>query len=91
MNVRLSSTANMLLAARKVKAAQCTLLQTKITGAGYGIVGGQTPLGTGLGYALKYQGLEGCSLCFLGDGAINQGAFHESLNLAALFDLPAGL
>ena len=55
---------------------------------GHGIVGGQTPLGAGLAYGLKYQGLRGCALCFLGDGAINQGAFHESLNLAALWDLP---
>ena len=55
---------------------------------GHGIVGGQTPLGAGLAYALKYQGKKGCALCFLGDGAINQGAFHESLNLAALWDLP---
>ena len=55
---------------------------------GHGIVGGQTPLGAGLAYALKYKEIEGCALCFLGDGAINQGAFHESLNLAALWDLP---
>jgi len=55
---------------------------------GHGIVGGQTPLGAGLAYALKYKGIKGCALCFLGDGAINQGAFHESLNLAALWDLP---
>ena len=55
---------------------------------GHGIVAGQTPLGLGLGYGLKYKGLEGCALCFLGDGAVNQGAYHESLNLAALFDIP---
>ncbi|MEC5129062.1 pyruvate dehydrogenase (acetyl-transferring) E1 component subunit alpha [Verrucomicrobiales bacterium BCK34] len=55
---------------------------------GHGIVGGQTPLGAGLAFALKYKGLEGCCLCYLGDGAINQGAFHESLNLASLWDLP---
>jgi pyruvate dehydrogenase E1 component alpha subunit len=55
---------------------------------GHGIVAGQTPLGLGLGYGLKYKGLEGCALCFLGDGAVNQGAFHESLNLAALFEIP---
>jgi pyruvate dehydrogenase E1 component alpha subunit len=55
---------------------------------GHGIVAGQTPLGTGLAYGLKYQGLKGCSMTFLGDGAVNQGAFHESLNLAALFELP---
>ena len=55
---------------------------------GHGIVGGQTPLGIGIAYALKYKGLRGCCLCYLGDGAINQGPFHESLNLAALFKLP---
>ncbi len=55
---------------------------------GHGIVAGQTPLGLGLGYALKYKGLEGCALCYLGDGAVNQGAYHESLNLAALFEVP---
>ena len=55
---------------------------------GHGIVAGQTPLGLGLAYALKYLGREGCCLCYLGDGAVNQGAFHESLNLAALFDIP---
>ncbi len=56
---------------------------------GHGIVAGQTPLGLGLAYAINYLDLPGCALTFLGDGAINQGAFHESLNLAALFDLPA--
>ncbi|MCH8540896.1 MAG: pyruvate dehydrogenase (acetyl-transferring) E1 component subunit alpha [Opitutales bacterium] len=55
---------------------------------GHGIVGGQTPLGAGLAYALKYKGLKGCCLCYLGDGAVNQGAYHESLNLAALWNLP---
>ena len=55
---------------------------------GHGIVAGQTPLGLGLAYGLKYKNLEGCALCYLGDGAVNQGAFHESLNLAALFELP---
>ncbi len=55
---------------------------------GHGIVGGQTPLGLGLAYGLKYLGREGCCLCYLGDGAVNQGAYHESLNLAALFDIP---
>ena len=55
---------------------------------GHGIVGGQTPLGLGLAYGLKYLGKEGCCLCYLGDGAVNQGAFHESLNIAALFEVP---
>jgi len=55
---------------------------------GHGIVAGQTPLGLGLAYGLKYLNREGCCLCFLGDGAVNQGAFHESLNIASLFGLP---
>src|SRR5438067_2321034 len=56
---------------------------------GHGIVGGQTPLGLGLAFALKYKGLKGASLCFLGDGAVNQGCFSECLNMASLFKLPA--
>ncbi len=55
---------------------------------GHGIVGGQTPLGLGIAYALKYRGLKGCCMCFLGDGAVNQGTVHESLNLAGLWDIP---
>lgn len=55
---------------------------------GHGIVGGQIPLGTGLAFGVKYRGLKGCSMAFMGDGAVNQGAVHEAMNLAALFDLP---
>jgi len=55
---------------------------------GHGIVGGQTPLGLGLAFYQKYKGLKGSCLCYLGDGAVNQGAFHESLNLASLWDIP---
>jgi pyruvate dehydrogenase E1 component alpha subunit len=55
---------------------------------GHGIVAGQTPLGVGLAFGLKYKNLKGAALCYLGDGAVNQGAFHESLNLAALWNLP---
>lgn len=55
---------------------------------GHGIVAGHTPLGLGLAFALKYKGRKGCCLCFLGDGAVNQGVYHESLNLAALWNLP---
>jgi pyruvate dehydrogenase E1 component alpha subunit len=55
---------------------------------GHGIVGGQSPLGAGLAYYVKYKGLKGSCMCFMGDGAVNQGAYHESLNLAGLFDLP---
>ncbi len=56
---------------------------------GHGIVAGQTPLGAGLAFALKYKGIKGCSLSFLGDGAVNQGAYLETLNLVALWDIPA--
>lgn len=55
---------------------------------GHGIVGGQIPLGTGLAYAVKYRGLKGACLAFMGDGAVNQGAVHEAYNLAALWNLP---
>lgn len=55
---------------------------------GHGIVGGQTPLGLGLAFALKYKGIKGCAVAFLGDGAVNQGVFSECLNMAALFELP---
>ncbi len=55
---------------------------------GHGIVAGQTPLGLGIAYALKYKEIPGCCLCFLGDGAVNQGVYHESLNLASLLSLP---
>ena len=55
---------------------------------GHGIVGGQTPLGLGIAFALKYNEQTGCCMCFLGDGAVNQGAFHESLNIAELWDIP---
>lgn len=55
---------------------------------GHGIVAGQTPLGLGLGFGLKYLERHGAALCYLGDGAVNQGAYHESLNLAALFEIP---
>jgi pyruvate dehydrogenase E1 component alpha subunit len=62
---------------------------------GHGIVGAQTPLGAGLAFACKYMDevIDGkknsrVALCFLGDGALNQGAFHEALNLAGLFDIP---
>lgn len=55
---------------------------------GHGIVAGQTPLGAGLAFAQKYLGNGKITICYLGDGAINQGVFHESLNLASLWNLP---
>ena len=57
---------------------------------GSGIVGGQIPLGTGAAFASKYLGKkEEFSVTFMGDGAVAQGSFHESLNLASLWELPA--
>lgn len=55
---------------------------------GHGIVGGQIPLATGLAFAGKYKGTEQVTLCFFGEAAVNQGAFHESLNMAQLWKLP---
>ena len=55
---------------------------------GHGIVGGQAPLGMGLAFALKYKGIKGCAVAFLGDGAVNQGVFSACLNMAGLFELP---
>ncbi len=56
---------------------------------GYGIVGAQTPLAAGVAFASKYRKLSEVTLCFLGDGAVNQGAFFEGLSLAGLWKLPA--
>ena len=53
-----------------------------------GIVGGGIPLATGAGLAVKYKGGDQVVVCFFGDGAINQGVFHESINLAAIYKLP---
>ena len=55
---------------------------------GWGIVGGQIPLATGIGWAIKYRKQDRVCLCFFGEAAVNQGAFHESLNMAALWKLP---
>ncbi|CAE7441251.1 pdhA, partial [Symbiodinium necroappetens] len=61
---------------------------------GHGIVGAQTPLGAGLAFASRYHhevigdGPKKVTLCFLGDGALNQGALHEAMNLAGLMGLP---
>lgn len=55
---------------------------------GFGIVGGHVPIATGAGFSLKYQKEKGVAVCFLGEGAFVQGAIHESLNLASLWDLP---
>jgi dihydrolipoamide dehydrogenase len=55
---------------------------------GYGIVGGHLPLAVGGAWAVKYQKHDDVVFCMFGDGATNIGAFHESLNMAKVFDLP---
>ncbi len=55
---------------------------------GHGIVGGQIGVGTGMAYAAKYKGSGQVVLCFFGEAAVNQGMFHESLNMAQLWKLP---
>lgn len=55
---------------------------------GWGIVAGQLPLAVGAALALTYKGKPNAVLCELGDGAVNMGAWHESLNLAAIWELP---
>ncbi|TIW04349.1 MAG: thiamine pyrophosphate-dependent dehydrogenase E1 component subunit alpha, partial [Mesorhizobium sp.] len=53
-----------------------------------GIVGGGIPLATGCAFSAKVRGVDQVTLCFFGDGAVNQGTFHESLNMASLWRLP---
>ncbi|BAE81301.1 pyruvate dehydrogenase E1 alpha chain [Chlamydia felis Fe/C-56] len=55
---------------------------------GFGIVGGQIPLAAGAAFAIKYRGEDKISLGFIGDGAVAQGVFHETLNFASLHNLP---
>lgn len=55
---------------------------------GHGIVGGQVPLGAGLAFAEKYLKTGNLCICYMGDGAVRQGAFHEALNMAMLWKLP---
>ncbi len=55
---------------------------------GYGIVGGHLPLGVGIALAEQYRGTDSVTLCYFGDGSTNIGYFHESLNLAGVWDLP---
>jgi TPP-dependent pyruvate/acetoin dehydrogenase alpha subunit len=54
-----------------------------------GIVGGHLPIAVGLAFAAKYRSEAAVSLCFFGDGCTNIGAFHESMNLASIWKLPA--
>ena len=55
---------------------------------GHAIVAGQIPLATGVAFASKYKGTDQVTVCFFGEAAVNQGAFHESLNMAQLWKLP---
>jgi len=55
---------------------------------GHGIVGGQIPLGAGIALAEQYNGTDNICVCFLGDGAVRQGALHETFNMAMLWNLP---
>ncbi len=53
-----------------------------------GVVGGGIPISLGTAFASRYKGNDRVTVCFFGDGATNEGTFHESLNLAALWNLP---
>src|SRR2546421_4767947 len=53
-----------------------------------GIVGGGMPIATGVGLSMKLQGIDRICLCIFGDGAANEGSFHEAINMAAVWDLP---
>lgn len=55
---------------------------------GHGIVGGQIPLGAGIALAEKYNNSGNICLCFMGDGAVRQGSFHETFNMAMTWKLP---
>jgi pyruvate dehydrogenase E1 component alpha subunit len=55
---------------------------------GHGIVGGQIPLGAGIAFSEKYNKTKNLCMCYMGDGAVRQGAFHEALNFAMLWKLP---
>jgi pyruvate dehydrogenase E1 component alpha subunit len=55
---------------------------------GYAVVGGHVPLGAGIALAEQYKGTDGAVLCYMGDGSTNIGYFHESLNLAKVWNLP---
>ncbi len=55
---------------------------------GHGIVGGQIPLGAGIAFAEKYNGTTNVNVCYMGDGAVRQGALNEAFNMAMLWKLP---
>ena len=56
---------------------------------GHGIVGGHIPLTTGMAFSAKYRDTDEVAVCYFGEAAVNNGAFHEALNMAALWKLPA--
>ncbi|MFM2208218.1 MAG: pyruvate dehydrogenase (acetyl-transferring) component subunit alpha, partial [Bacteroidota bacterium] len=55
---------------------------------GHGIVGGQIPLGAGIAFADKYRGNDSVTVCYMGDGAVRQGALHETFNIAMTWKVP---
>jgi pyruvate dehydrogenase E1 component alpha subunit len=55
---------------------------------GHGIVGSQAPIATGIGFAVRYRQEKSVVICYLGDGAMNQGQIYEAFNMAALWKLP---
>jgi pyruvate dehydrogenase E1 component alpha subunit len=55
---------------------------------GHGIVGGQIPLGAGIAFAEKFKGTDNVCICYMGDGAVRQGAFNETFNMAMLWKIP---
>lgn len=56
---------------------------------GHGIVGGQVPLATGIAWKIHYREEDSVVICYMGDAAVNQGGFHEALNMASVWNLPA--
>ena len=67
----------------------CTCLaKNTISMEGHGIVGGQVPLGAGIALAEQYRGTKNINVCYMGDGAVRQGALHETFNMAMLWKLP---
>ncbi len=73
----------------KGKGGSMHLFQASVgNNGGHGIVGGHLPLAAGMAFAQWYKKTGGVTFCFMGDGALNQGTFNESLNLASLYKLP---
>lgn len=98
MPLALGTTANAVMAELFAKATGCSkgkggsmhIFDKSVNFVGgHGIVGGQVPLGAGLAFAEKYNKTGNVSITFMGDGAVRQGAFHEALNMAMTWKLPA--